>query len=163
MDDKSVRIAGLTALRRDLKRAEAYDEIDEIGAAFGRASELVRSAAAAAASSTGRRVDEKLAATYKVTRSKTTASLRIGDTKQKFLIGQEWGAYHDRRRKVPTHQSRSWMTRTSMRGWNQFPEVVRGGRFVYPAAAEKSGEILELLADAIEHALAPRSDDEGEP
>lgn len=156
MDDKSVRIAGLTALRRDLKRAEAYEEIDEIGAAFGTASELVRGAAASAAASTGRKVDAELAATYRVTKSKVKAQLTIGAKDRPYLIGQEWGAHHNRARPVRSGN------RTTVRGWNQFPEVVRGGRFVYPAAAEKSDEILELLADAVERALAPSSD-EGEP
>ena len=156
-----VRVAGLTALRKDLKAAEAYEEIALIGQAFGEAGELIRATAQAKANATGRRVDAKLGETYEVTKSKVTASIRMGDKSVPFLLGNEWGAYRTKRR-VSSHPSRSWVTRREMVGWLQFPEVTKGGRFLYPAAAEKGPEMLELLADAVERVLTQSSDSEGE-
>ncbi len=148
-----VRVEGLRALRKDLKAAERFDELAELGAAFGEAAEIVRAAAAARARATGRRVDQRLADSYTVAKSKTKAAIRMGDNGTPFLIGQEWGAKHDLIRPVRSGD------RTQMLGWNQFPEVVRGGRFLYPAAADKAQEILEIVGNATEKILGNTSND----
>lgn len=161
--EQPVRIAGLAALRRDLKAAEAYEELAVIGEAFGQAADVIRATAAAKAAASGRPVDARLADTYKVTKSKTKAGVRLGDKSQPWLIGQEWGAHRNEGRRVTPTGNRSWQTRDKVTGWRQFPEITKGGRFLYPAAGEKADEVITLLADAVERALTnPSTNSEGE-
>ena len=146
--DKAVRIAGLRSLGKDLKAAERFEDLAEIGVAFGRVAEMVRVTAAARAMASGRRVDEKLAGSYKIVRSKVKAAIRIGDKSMPYVLGQEWGAHRNRPRRVNGPG-----LRTEIVGWRQFPEVRRGGRFIYPAADDHASAITELLADALERVL----------
>lgn len=164
---KQILVSGLDEFRRELLKVQrdggprGYDLLKRHNYEVA---EFVRKKAVTRANTVGRQ-QARAAASLISRKSGIRAELIGGNDRRKpksgglgasmpFFGGAEFGADHDRLRRVSTRRSLTG----SVPGWNQFlpwKEPGRGqtGYFLFPTMREYSNEIKEMYADGLDRIM----------
>ena len=143
LDADTVKVAGLSELRKELKRLDEATLIDELKDANYEVAELVRKEAVGRAST---KMEQRAADSLKSARQAARAQLSGGGAKVPYFGGAEFGAMRNQTRTGPSGRT--------YQGYNQFQEW-RGngsdaGYFLYPAIRDLSEPIVNIYGDYLE-------------
>ncbi len=133
-----VEIEGLSELRSALRKLGSIERSKEFKEGGYRAgNEVIVPGAQGRASSP---LERRAAATLRAARVASGGAVRFG-AGFAGAMGAEFGAHHGVLRNT---------SRGPMLGWNQFPEVTPGGRFLWPTIGAESERIVEIIDEALD-------------
>lgn len=140
-ESERITVRGLDEFRRELRKLDDQTFAAELKDTNYRVAHHVVVLASAKLSGYGR-MEARAAQTMRAARTLAAAKLHFGSAAVPFAVGAEFGAHHDVRRN------------TGRLGWNQFPQVVRGGRSIYPTIAAETSWIVREYDASIGRIMA---------
>lgn len=133
-----VAVEGLDELRAALRKLGSVERSKEFKEGGYRAGNEVIVPGAQQRARTP--LEQRAAETVKAARVGSGGAVRFG-AGFAGAMGAEFGAHHDVLRNT---------ARGPMVGWNQFPEVTPGGRFLWPTISDESDRIVAIIDEALD-------------
>lgn len=134
-----VQVDGLRELRRSLRQAQDLEDLRDLRDGLKDAANIVaRDAQGRVPSRTGRARDS-----IRATAGGNTAYVKGGKARVPYYGWLDFGS------RTPNRGNSR-----SVGPWSGSGKGPNGGRFIYPAIDAKRDEVVELVAEAVEHALS---------
>jgi hypothetical protein len=141
----TVRVSGLAQFRRELRKLDEPQFLNQLKDANNEVAERVVGWARSTAASVGRQ-QASAARSLRAGRQQARATVSFGGRGFEYAAGAEFGASRNQMRTLPNGRR--------ARGWNQF-RPWRGnddgaGYFLWPAIRRNTDSIVDIYGDAIE-------------